>query len=59
MPKDCPPDTAPADERLDFFRLDRAARAGLLDAREVLMPALPAIAAGFYQIGRASCRERV
>lgn len=49
MPKDCSPDTALADERLDFFRLDRAARAALLDAREVLMPALPGIAAGFYR----------
>ncbi|MFV3129009.1 protoglobin domain-containing protein [Niveispirillum sp. KHB5.9] len=49
MPKDCAPDTALVEERLDFFRLDQQARAALRDARAVLMPALPRVAAGFYR----------
>lgn len=48
MPKDCAPDSAYVEERLEFFRLDHRARAALRDARQVLMPALPDIAAGFY-----------
>ncbi len=48
MPKDCAPDTTNAEERLDFFRLDGVARAALRDARQVLMPSLPDMAAGFY-----------
>ncbi len=49
MPKDCAPDTASVDERLTFFRLDQSARAALRDAREVLMPSLPDVAARFYR----------
>lgn len=48
MPKDCAPDNIAADERLEFFRLDGVARAALRDVRQVLMPALPDMAAGFY-----------
>lgn len=49
MPKDCAPDTIPAEERLAFFRLDAEARAALRDVRQVLMPALPQVAARFYR----------
>lgn len=48
MPKDCASDTAHVEERLEFFRLDGVARAALRAVRQVLMPVLPDIAAGFY-----------